>query len=112
MFDASKRNKGFRSLDSAMVVTALGKDDLRDPGAAGKFVRALRESSCLALQIANATKEARRDLLVEKCRELLAPCTHSPILQDFEDHVSDARIVERGYRELFRSLRESVKIGR
>ena len=108
MFDASKLNKAFRSLDSAMVVTALGKDDLRDPVAAGKFVRALRESSCLALQIANATKEARRDLLVEKCRELLAPCTHSPILQDFEDHVSDARIVERGYRELFRSLRESV----
>ena len=57
MFDASKLNKAFRSLDSAMVVTALGKDDLRDPVAAGKFVRALRESSCLALQIANATKE-------------------------------------------------------
>jgi hypothetical protein len=107
VFDSNKLNKAFRSHDSAKVVAALEADGLREPVLARKFVTALRQSSCLALQIEDAAKEARRDQLVGKCRELLTQCSDATIAQDFEDHVADAKIVERGYRELFQTMRKS-----
>src|ERR1017187_5924135 len=106
MFDSNKLNKEFRDHDAAKVVAIVGADGLRDPVVARKFVTALRQSACLALQIEDASKEARRDQLVEKCSELLAQCQDAVVAREFEDHVADAKIVERGYRELFQTIRK------
>src|SRR5579883_3255159 len=105
--DWNKLNKAFRSFDVVTVTDVMGSDGLPDLEVARKFVMALRQSSCLAIQIQDATKEARRDALVVKCREMLALYQNAAVTQDFEHHVEDAKVVERGYRELFQTMRES-----
>ncbi len=107
MCDWNQLNQALRSYDAAMVTAIIGNDGLLNLEVAQKFVLALRQSSCLAIQIQDAAKEARRDALAVKCRELLACCPDAAIAQDFEDHFEDARIAERGYRDIFQTMRES-----
>jgi len=107
MFDFNQLNKALRSYDVAKVLAVIGNDGLREPAVTRKFLTAMRQSSCLAIQIEDAPKEERRDQLVVKCRELLAQCPDAALAQDFEAHVEDAKIVERGYREIFQTMHQS-----
>jgi len=107
MFDTNHLNKALRRHDVAEVVAAVGEHGLNDAVVARKFVTAIRRSSCLVIQIEDAVAEQRRDDLVIKCREMLAQCPDADMKESFEDHVADARIVEFGYREIFRSIHES-----
>jgi hypothetical protein len=107
MFDSNQLNKALRGHDVEKVVATLSENGLQDPGEARKFTTVLRQSSCLAIQIEDKLIEQRREQLVVKCRELLAQCPDAAVKQDFEDHVADAKIVEYGYRELFRIMHGS-----
>lgn len=107
MLDLKGINKALRSHDVAQVVAVLGNNGLADAYAARKFVTAIRQSSCLAIQIEDAASEQRRDQLVAKSRELLAACPDDVVKRDFENHVADAKIAEFGYREIFRTIHTS-----
>lgn len=107
MFDSNSLNSALRNCDSAQVVAVLKDQDLTDLNVARKFVTLLRQSSCLVIQICDPKLEQRRDALVIKCRELLETCGDASIIEDFEHHVEDARVVEFGYREIFRTIHAS-----
>jgi hypothetical protein len=107
MFDSNQVDKALRRHDVAQVAAAIGSNGFNDPEVAAKFVTVLRQSSCLPIQIEDATSEQRRDALVITCREMLAPCPNADVKKDFEAHVADAKIVEFGYREIFRSIHNS-----
>ena len=108
MFDFNQLNKALRNHDAPQVVAIVGNDGLADPTIAEEFISAIRQSSCLVIQIGNTTSEQRRDTLVTECRTLLAKCPDATVKQNFEDHVADAKIVESGYREIFRSIQSSA----
>lgn len=102
--DSNKLNEAFRNYDVEQVICSLGSDSLSDVRIAKKFMAALRQSSCLAIQVEDKTSEEHRDQLIEKCRELLVQCPDENIKSDFENHVEDAQCAEIGYREVFRYL--------
>ncbi len=85
MFDTNKLNKALRCHDFAQVAALLGDNGLADADVASKFVTAVRQSSCLVIQIENLASEQRRDQLVAKCRELLSKCHRNlvPKISDF-----------------------------
>lgn len=107
MFDSNKINTAFRKLDLAAMAALIGDDGLVDPGAAAKFIVLLRESGALMLQIEHKVRETARDRLVDKSRDLLSRCADPKNLADFEAHVEDAKIAERGFREIFDTVRKS-----
>lgn len=105
--DSKGLNKALRNYDSPGLIAALGNVSLSDRNVAREVVMALRQSSCFVIENENATAQQRRDDLIENCRKLLASCTDKSVTQSFEDHIADAKIVEFGYREIFRTIRRS-----
>ncbi|MDB6136948.1 MAG: hypothetical protein JWO94_20, partial [Verrucomicrobiaceae bacterium] len=107
MNDSNALNKAFRKYNVGKIASIIGKNGLRQPHDANEFIKTLRHSTCLAIQIENTQSEKLRDLLITYSRELINTCPDQDIRQAFEDHVADAKIVELGYREIFRTIHSS-----
>ena len=105
--DFNQLNDAFRSSQYDKVFSAIGSTPIKSIEIAKKFLSALRHSGALVIEIQNNKKEANRDNMVAKCREILTAVEDSGTITDFENHVEDARLVEYGFREIFKSIRKS-----
>ncbi len=103
MFSRGALMKALNRLEAKKCVEIVGEDGLREDAAAAEFVKLVREAGCLLVKHPDAAREKRRDELIEVCRGLLSP-SQEKFKQDLENHIADARAVERGFREVLRVL--------
>jgi hypothetical protein len=97
----------FRRLDSNKVTQVVSNDDLNNPDIAQSFVKIIRESGCLLLKYPAPAKEKSREAMVQLCVALISQCPEAAIRDDLNQHIADAHIFEKGFREILATLNQS-----
>lgn len=96
--DQKQLETAFRNLDPTACAAAVGGAGLTDLDDARQFIDAIRHSGSMVIEWPDAGREGQRDVLVAKCRELLALPAVAEHLAEFDQHVTAARLIERGFR--------------
>lgn len=98
--NSKQLKQALRDLDAIACEAAVGGAGLASDDDARHFLDAIRHGGCMVVEWPNADRERRRDDLVQKCRELLARLPNAPFLEQFEEHVAAAKVIERGFRAI------------
>ena len=86
-------------LDVAGVCHAIGSGALSSADAI-EFLNCIRRSGCMVVEWHDAEREASRDAVASKCRDLLSASADPNTVAGFDKHLAAARIVERAFRSV------------
>jgi len=95
---ANQVERALQNLDAAACDAAIGGTGLTDHEDARFFLEKIRQTGCMLVEWANPERERRRDAVATKCRDLLAAFGDAELLNEFNQHVDAAVMIERGFR--------------